>query len=158
MREKQLNVIKKFKTLDPDSVNWRLGMARVYWHKGSLKALRYFREILNLKPSPVRKFLAMAGMGISYYMAKKFPQAEKWYLKALKLLNKLESKHPEVDKFGIFTCLMALYEAWHRPKEAIKYARKALSLYHSLPSRYRNNKRGKRRLQRIKKLLNKYDK
>ena len=46
---KAIECYKKVKSLAPDWVNWRIGMARVYWRKGSLRALRYYREILKSK-------------------------------------------------------------------------------------------------------------
>lgn len=149
---KAIECYKKVKSLAPDWVNWRLGMARVYWRKGSLRGLRYYREILKSKPSPVEKSLAMIGMGIAYYQAKKFPQAEKWFLKALKLLPKIKSKHPEIDKLGIFFRLMILYKDWGKEKEARKCAQKALYFFRFLPPKHRNSKSGKIWLKIMKKI------
>ena len=149
---KAIECYKKVKSLAPDWVNWRLGMARVYWRKGSLRGLRYYREILKSKLSLVEKSLAMIGMGIAYYQAKKFPQAEKWFLKALKFLPKLKPKHPEIDKLGIFFRLTFLYKDWRKKKEARKYAKKALSLFRFLPSKHRNSKGGEELLKTIKEI------
>jgi len=141
---KAIECYKKVKSLAPDWVNWRIGMARVYWRKGNfLRALRYYREILKSKPSPLEKSLAMTGMGFTYHHAKKFPQAEKWFLKALKFLPKLKPKHPEIEKFGIFYNLMILYKDWGKEKEARKYAKKALYFFRFLPPKHRNSKAGK---------------
>jgi len=149
---KAIECYKKVKSLAPDWVNWRLGMARVYWRKGSLRGLRYYREILKSKPSLVEKSLAMAEMGIAYSKAKKFSQAEKCFLKALKLLPRLKSKHPERYKFVIFFNLMTVYKDWGKEKEARKYAKKALSLFRFLPSKHRNSKGGEELLKTIKEI------
>ena len=85
----------------------------------------------------------MAEMGIAYSKAKKFSQAEKCFLKALKLLPRLKSKHPERYKFVIFFNLMTIYKDWGKEKEARKYAKKALYFFRFLPPKHRNSKAGK---------------
>lgn len=134
--EKAIELYEKVLSFKPESYRATWGIARVYWHRASEKAIPYAKKAYELAKENKENYGMYAQqVGLVYENLGKYEEAEKWLLKGLEL---------EPESWDMYLNLVIFYRLTENFEKSKEIAKKLDELYRKEAPEFRNTAWGKK--------------
>lgn len=118
---KALQIYRRVARKDHHSYRAVWGIGRIWWHRGSARAIPYVLKAHTLAKKAGQKGIYTQNVGLVYESLKKYSEAEKWLLKGLQECT---------DDWGVYLNIINFYRSIHNFTQAKKYALQGSKIFY----------------------------